>query len=85
MVKLNKSEMMLYNFVRDSNKKETEIGDLISEFYKDRKKPKHPNGSMAAMMRTIAIKTAAMGLPPLVRTSRLGSKSKATYKVGLER
>ena len=85
MVKLNKSELMLYNLVKYSDEPETKIGDLISEFYKDRKKPKHPNGSMAAMMRTIAIKTSAMDLLPLVRASRLGRNAKATYKGGLGR
>jgi|19_taG_2_1085344.scaffolds.fasta_scaffold00149_30 hypothetical protein len=81
MVKLNDNELLLYNHVCAS-RKDVPIKELIALFYKGRKKPKHPHGSMAAMMRTIALKTRAMGMSPLRRTSRLGVGSTATYMVG---
>jgi hypothetical protein len=80
MVRLTKNEMALYDHVRKSHK-DVPIDDLVAMFYKDRKKPKHPNGSVAAMMRTLMLKAEVLGLPRLRRTSRLGVSSPATYRV----
>jgi len=80
MVKLSKTEQRLYDYVRKS-KKDVPIKDLVTMLYKDRKKPKHPTGSIAAMMRTLMLKIDVLGLPRLVRTSRLGVGSPAIYKV----
>jgi len=80
MVALNKSEQALYDFVK-SSKEDVHLRDLVTMFYKDRDKPKHPNGSIAAMMRTLILKVDVIGLPRLSRTSRLGRSGTATYKV----
>ena len=81
MVVLNQSEHALYNHIRKSTR-DVPINDLVAMFYKDRRKPKHPNGSIAAMMRILILKIDVLGLPRLRRTSRLGTGSPATYRVG---
>jgi hypothetical protein len=80
MVILNRSEQSLYDHVKKSNQ-DVPIQDLVDMFYEERKKPKHPRASIAAMMRTLRLKVDVLGLPRLVRTSRLGVSSPATYRV----
>lgn len=80
MVILTKSETDLYEYI-SSSRKDVPIADLVKLFYRGRTNPKHSNGSMAAMMRTLMLKVEVLGLPQLVRTTRLGAGSTAAYRV----
>lgn len=79
MVNLNNSERALYSFIK--RKGEVTIDQLVAFFYKGRKKPKHANGSMAAMMRTLILKCKATRIKGIKRSSSLGRGSTATYKM----
>jgi hypothetical protein len=80
MVKLSKVEQALYNYVRRSSR-DVSVEELVALTYKDRPNPKHPNGSVRAMMRNVMLKTQILNVPELVRTTRLGVGSHAKYRV----
>tara|TARA_R110000824_G_scaffold15883_3_gene66562 strand:- start:5029 stop:5277 length:249 start_codon:yes stop_codon:yes gene_type:complete len=82
MVTLTKSEQVLYDYI-SSSRKDVPIADLVKLCYEGRPKPKHPKGSVSAMMRTLMLKAELIGLPQVSRTSRLGAGAPATY--GIER
>ncbi len=80
MVTFNKSEEEIYKHIKKKRRK-VSLEELTDWFYSGRKRPKNAHGSMAAMMRTLMLKCAAMKIKSVVRDSGLGRGNTAVYKI----
>tara|TARA_Y100000310_G_C20649370_1_gene798509 strand:+ start:1297 stop:1554 length:258 start_codon:yes stop_codon:yes gene_type:complete len=78
---LNDSEQALYDYMARHIGKDVTIEELSKVFYEDRPRPPGWYGSVAATMRMLMLRVSKFGLKDIERTSRLGTASKATYRM----
>jgi hypothetical protein len=78
---LNKSEQSLHDCLARCMGKDVTIDELAKVFYEDKPRPPGWYGSVAATMRMLMLRAHKFGLREIRRTSRLGTASKATYRM----
>lgn len=81
-MKLGKMEQALYDYILKSRKKEISITELANHYYKTKSRPDTWRGSVAAVMRTLMLKSQVdKKLRRITRASRLGRSAMAVYKM----
>lgn len=79
-IDFTRNERRLFDIISEREGRQIEIQEIAQDFYSDRAEwPKNWRGSIAAQMRSMAVKAYALGLGRVERVSRLGVNSTSVY------
>lgn len=85
--KYTQAETRIIDFIRSKTEKgETaHIDEIINDVYPClNRNPKHPRGSIAAIIRNLIPRMIINGDTPIKRVSKLGPKNKAEYIISTD-
>ena len=80
-LKFTKGEERLMKYFTDNKGEDITIDELANHFYKGKKKPSNPRGSIAALMRYMTTKCLALGVTAPERVTGLGRGVVAVYRM----